>query len=167
MRAGGEGWGIISTVLEAVQSMLYRLALPSFPIIHCNEIRYVFPEMKLRGHVPNFYIYVSVSDLYIPRIGLLFGYSKIVRPILGKYKSLADTWMWNWKTEHYNSVLEITRPRFHFWEYTNWNQTFILFTIPAQQQACQPVTKDEYCINTVEKFFLNKHKECREGTKIK
>jgi hypothetical protein len=21
--------------------------------------------------------------------------------------------------------------------------------IPAQQQACQPVTKDEYCINTV------------------
>jgi hypothetical protein len=31
---------------------------------------YVFPEMKLRGLVPNFYIYVPVSDLYIPRIGL-------------------------------------------------------------------------------------------------
>jgi hypothetical protein len=30
----------------------------------------VFPEMKLRGLVPNSYIHVSVSDLYIPRIGL-------------------------------------------------------------------------------------------------
>jgi hypothetical protein len=24
---------------------------------------------------------------------------------------------------------------------------------PAQQQACQPVTKDEYCINTVDRKF--------------
>ncbi len=31
---------------------------------------YVFPEMKLRGLVPNSYIHVSVSDLYIPRITL-------------------------------------------------------------------------------------------------
>jgi hypothetical protein len=30
---------------------------------------YVFPELKLRGLVPNFYIHVSVSDLYIPTIG--------------------------------------------------------------------------------------------------
>jgi hypothetical protein len=30
---------------------------------------YVFPEMKLRGLVPNSYIHVSVSDLYIPGIG--------------------------------------------------------------------------------------------------
>jgi hypothetical protein len=38
---------------------------------HCtaNPI-YVFPEMKLGGLVPNSYIHVSVSDLYIPRIGL-------------------------------------------------------------------------------------------------
>ena len=26
--------------------------------------------MKLRGLIPSFYIYVSVSDLYIPTIGL-------------------------------------------------------------------------------------------------
>ncbi len=39
--------------------------------MHCTENPiYVIPEMKLRGLVPNFYIYVSVSDLYIPRIGL-------------------------------------------------------------------------------------------------
>jgi hypothetical protein len=30
----------------------------------------IFPEMKLRGLVPNFHIHVSVSDLYIPMIGL-------------------------------------------------------------------------------------------------
>jgi hypothetical protein len=34
--------------------------------VHCNENPiYVLPEMKLRGHVPNFYIHVPVSDLYI------------------------------------------------------------------------------------------------------
>jgi hypothetical protein len=31
---------------------------------------YVFPEMKLRCLVPNSNIHVSMSDLYIPRIGL-------------------------------------------------------------------------------------------------
>jgi hypothetical protein len=28
----------------------------------------MFPEMKLRGLIPNFYIHVSVSDLYITTI---------------------------------------------------------------------------------------------------
>jgi hypothetical protein len=32
----------------------------------------------------------------------------------------------------------------------------------AQQQACQPVTKEEYCINTVDSKLKNKQKECRE-----
>ncbi len=31
---------------------------------------YVFQEMKLRGHVPNFHIHVSMSNLYIPMIDL-------------------------------------------------------------------------------------------------
>jgi hypothetical protein len=30
----------------------------------------IFPEKELRGHSPNFYIYVSVGDLYIHTIGL-------------------------------------------------------------------------------------------------
>ncbi len=39
--------------------------------LHCTENPiYVFPEIKLRGLIPNSYIHVSVSDLYIPRIGL-------------------------------------------------------------------------------------------------
>jgi hypothetical protein len=36
-------------------------------------------------------------------------------------------------------------------------------SLPAQQQACQPVTKDEYCINTVDRKLENKPKECRQG----
>jgi hypothetical protein len=39
-------------------------------IPHCNENPiYVFPEKELRGLSPKFHIHVSVSDLYIPRIG--------------------------------------------------------------------------------------------------
>ncbi len=30
----------------------------------------IFPEKELRGYSPNSYIHVSVSDLYIPLIGL-------------------------------------------------------------------------------------------------
>ncbi len=37
--------------------------------LHCNEnLIYVFPEKELRGLSPNFHIYVSVIDLYMPRI---------------------------------------------------------------------------------------------------
>jgi hypothetical protein len=38
--------------------------------LRCNENPiYVFPEKELRGLSPDFHIHVSVSDLYIPRIG--------------------------------------------------------------------------------------------------
>jgi hypothetical protein len=38
--------------------------------VHCNEnINYVFPEKELCGLSPNIHILVSVSDLFIPRIG--------------------------------------------------------------------------------------------------
>jgi hypothetical protein len=37
---------------------------------HCNENPiYVFPGKELRTLIPNFHIHVSVSDLYIQRIG--------------------------------------------------------------------------------------------------
>ncbi len=57
--------------------------------------------------------------------------SKIDGPILKIYKSLTDIWVLyrNWEAEHYNSVLEIRRlhtAQFHFWEYINGKQTFIL-----------------------------------------
>jgi hypothetical protein len=38
--------------------------------VHCNENSiYVFPFWELRSLSPNFHLHVSVSDLYIPRIG--------------------------------------------------------------------------------------------------
>jgi hypothetical protein len=37
---------------------------------HCTEnLKHIFPEMKLCGLIPNVYIHVLVSDLYIPLIG--------------------------------------------------------------------------------------------------
>ncbi len=53
----------------------------------------VFPEKEYRGLSPNFHIHASVSDLYIPTIGLPILLEEICRPILGLYKSLTDTWM--------------------------------------------------------------------------
>jgi len=40
-------------------------------ILHCTEnLIYLFPEMKLHGPIPNSYIHVSVSNLYILQIAL-------------------------------------------------------------------------------------------------
>ncbi len=40
------------------------------PSKHCTEnLKGILPEMKLCSLVPNFYIHVSVSDVYIPMIG--------------------------------------------------------------------------------------------------
>jgi hypothetical protein len=41
--------------------------------MHCEIISiYVFPEKELRGLSPYFHSHVSVSDLYIPMMGLPF-----------------------------------------------------------------------------------------------
>jgi hypothetical protein len=52
---------------------------------------YVFPEKKLCGLSPNFQIHVSVSDLYIPRIGPHIFLQE--NGPSGMYKSLTDTWI--------------------------------------------------------------------------
>jgi hypothetical protein len=67
-----------------------------FPLmLHCKctvpKIRNeILPEMKMRGHVPNFYIHASVSALHIPMIGPQTQYSK-TGPIGGISTSLTDT----------------------------------------------------------------------------
>jgi hypothetical protein len=39
---------------------------------HCTENPMcVFPELKLRGLIPNSNIHISMGDLYIPIVGLL------------------------------------------------------------------------------------------------
>ncbi len=56
--------------------------------MHCSENSiYVFLFWELCGLSPNFHIHVSVSDLYIPRIGPHIS----CRSIVGIYKSLTDT----------------------------------------------------------------------------
>ncbi len=58
--------------------------------VHSNENSfYVFFFWELLSLSPNFHIHVSVSDLFIPRIGphTVFSCSKIGRPIMERYKS--------------------------------------------------------------------------------
>jgi hypothetical protein len=60
---------------------------------HCTaeNSKQIFPEMELRGLVPNFHIDVSVSDLNIPTISPPIMLQKIGGPIVGIYKSVTDT----------------------------------------------------------------------------
>jgi hypothetical protein len=37
---------------------------------HTENSKQILPEKELRGYSPNYYIHVSVSDFYIPLIGL-------------------------------------------------------------------------------------------------
>jgi hypothetical protein len=59
-----------------------------------ENLKQIFPEKEYRGLSPNFHIQVSVSELYIPTMGLPFLPEEICGPILGIYKSLIDTGMW-------------------------------------------------------------------------
>jgi hypothetical protein len=72
--------------------------------------------MKLRGLVPNFYIHVFVSDLYIPTIGLQMQFSKICGPIVGTYKSFTDTVheCRSWERGHTVSFLGIFVSNFRY-----------------------------------------------------
>jgi hypothetical protein len=62
-------------------------------IAHCKhkipKFRDKYSQKRnIGGPSPNFYIHVSVSDLYIPRIGLPILLEEICRLILGLYKLL-------------------------------------------------------------------------------
>ncbi len=43
---------------------------PALQRHNTEHSKQIFPENELRGHSPNSYIHVSVSDLYIPTIGV-------------------------------------------------------------------------------------------------
>jgi hypothetical protein len=43
---------------------------PTLQRHNTKNLKQIFPEKELRGHSPNSYIHVSVSDLYIPTMGL-------------------------------------------------------------------------------------------------
>ncbi len=73
---------------------------PSLFPLHCKEKmpkiwnKYSQKRNTYRGLSPNFHFDVSVSELYIPTMGLPLLLEEICRLILGIYKSLKDTWMW-------------------------------------------------------------------------
>jgi hypothetical protein len=48
-----------------------------------RNFKTIFPEKEYRDLSPNFHIHASVSDLYIPMIGLPILLEEIYRPILG------------------------------------------------------------------------------------
>jgi hypothetical protein len=71
-----------------------------YTIIHCNgNSEYILLFWELRGLSPNFHIHVSVSDLYVPRIGPHISSSRKGRPIVGIYinRSLThECRNWDW-----------------------------------------------------------------------
>jgi hypothetical protein len=72
-----------------------RYPFRGHPASHCNgNSVYIFLFWELRGLSPNFHIHVSVSDLYIPRIGPRISSSRKGRPIVEIYNSWTDTWIW-------------------------------------------------------------------------
>jgi hypothetical protein len=58
---------------------------------NAENLKQIFPEKEYRGLSPNFHFHVSVSELYIPTMGLPFLLEEICGLILGIYKSLTDT----------------------------------------------------------------------------
>jgi hypothetical protein len=69
-------------------------------LVHCTTalqrqnaeyLKQIFPEKEYWGLSPNFHLHVSVSESYIPKMGLPVLLEEICRLILGIYKSLKDT----------------------------------------------------------------------------
>ncbi len=58
---------------------------------NAENLKQIFPEKEYWGLTPNFHIHVSVSELYIPTMGLPVLLEVTCRLILGIYKSLKDT----------------------------------------------------------------------------
>jgi hypothetical protein len=65
--------------------------LPTLQRQNAENLKQIFPEKEYRGLSLNFHIHVSVSELYIPTMGLPFLQEEICGPILGIYKSVTDT----------------------------------------------------------------------------
>ncbi len=81
-------------LIETKRFSVQRAALAAAPQRHNTEnFKQIFPEKELRGLSPNFHIHVSVSDLYIPTIGLPILLQENIWTDHGN-KLFIDTCMW-------------------------------------------------------------------------
>jgi hypothetical protein len=71
--------------------LIARIGWTALQRQNAENLKQIFPEKEYRGLSPNFHIHVSVSELYIPTMGLPVLLEEICRLILGIYKSLKDT----------------------------------------------------------------------------
>ncbi len=94
----GEGGGVLSS--RPHHSSIINLLAANMLYLRTDctaktryRIKTNIPRRGIALLCPNFYIHVSVSNLYIPKIGLPILFKKICGPILGIYtrKSLTDT----------------------------------------------------------------------------
>ena len=69
-----------------------------------------FPEKELRCLNPNFHIHVSVSDFYIPKIGL---------PTWLQEKNVDRSWEYINRTQTHECGNGTEAAQFLFWDYTN------------------------------------------------
>ncbi len=78
-------WGL-GTKYERKEILKTILKPASLQRQNAENFKQMFPEKEYRALGPNFHIHVSVSELYIPTMGLPVLLEEIRRLILGIYK---------------------------------------------------------------------------------
>ncbi len=97
---------------------------------HCKEdSNDVFPEIKLRGFVPDFPIHTSVGDSYIPRIGPL---------ILLQPNRQTDSGNIKIAHRYVNVKIETEAAQFPFWFFSIfWYSIFAVENLLAKHYSSQ------------------------------
>ncbi len=82
---------MVLSVIGLVSFSLHADCVTALQRQNAENLKQIFPEKEYQGLSPNFHIHVSVSELYIPTMGLPFLLEEICGPILGIYTLLTDT----------------------------------------------------------------------------
>jgi hypothetical protein len=67
-------------------------------------------------------------------------------------ESFTDTWMWNWETEHYDSVLEITERAVSFLEIHKSEPDIYIVFSPALHLQCAIIEQWRLCLERFRKI---------------